>query len=169
MTDRHDSRSDFAEFVAEASPSLLRTAWLLTGRVDQAQDLVQAALVKAYVAWPRIRRAEALGYVRRIVVNEHVDDWRRTGRETATGAIESYAVPVPPDGAVADRDEVVRLLGILPAQQRTVVVLRYYVDLPERQVADLLDISLGAVKSAASRGLAALRTHLTLDGASHDE
>ncbi|RNI25441.1 SigE family RNA polymerase sigma factor [Flexivirga caeni] len=164
MTGR-DPRADFADFVREATPALLRTAWLITGRVDQSQDLVQAAFVKAYVAWPRIRRAEALAYVRRIVVNEHTDSWRRTRREVPTGEIEARQLAaVGKTSDVDHRDEIVRLLRHLPEQQRKVVVLRYYADLSERQVADALGISLGAVKSAASRGLAALRDLTTLTG-----
>lgn len=149
----------FTAFVEQSSPSLLRTAWLLTGDHHAAHELVQAALVKTYVAWPRVRPEGALAYARRILVNERTDTWRRRRGEVAVEVL-------PESGAVAgtvteDRDQVVRLLATLPDQQRRVVVLRYYNDLSEQAVADLLDISRGAVKSAASRGLAALRTQLT--------
>jgi RNA polymerase sigma-70 factor (sigma-E family) len=148
----------FTVFVERSSTSLLRTAWLLTGDHHAAHDLVQAALVKTYVAWPRVRPDGALAYARRVLVNERTDTWRRRRGEVVVGD-----VPEPTAAsstATEDRDLVVRLLGRLPEQQRRVVVLRYYTDLPEQAVADLLNISVGAVKSAASRGLAALRAEL---------
>lgn len=116
------------------------------------------ALLKTYLAWGRIRTADALPYARRIVVNQRIDTWRHTRKETATGELPERAGP-DGTGAVEARDSVVRLLAHLPEQQRKVVVLRHYADLGEAQVAELLGISVGAVKSAASRGLAALRSH----------
>ena len=153
----------FAAFVDGATPSLMRTAWLLCGDGDQAQELVQAALVKTYVAWPRVKEDSALAYARRVLVNHRTDAWRRTRRELSFGDVPE--LPRDPDVRPDDRDTIVRLLGRLPEQQRTVVVLRYYNDLSERAVADLLGISVGAVKSAASRGLASLRTqHASTEG-----
>jgi RNA polymerase sigma-70 factor (sigma-E family) len=149
----------FTAFVEQATPSLLRTAWLLTGDHDAAHDLVQAALVRTYVAWPRVRPETALAYARRILVNERTDRWRRHGAELAVAAPPETASA--PASATEDRDVVVRLLARLPEQQRKVVVLRYYADLSEQATADALNISVGSVKSAASRGLAALRNHLT--------
>lgn len=157
-----DPRGDFTEFVEEASPSLLRTAWLLTGQRDAAHDLVQAALVKTYVAWPRVRRPEALAYTRRVMVNHGTDTWRKTRRERLVDEVPEADVDSRRDGrlsVVEDRDEIVRLLARLPEQQRKIVVLRYYADLSELSVAETLGISVGAVKSAASRGLAALRSY----------
>jgi len=149
----------FTAFAEQASAPLLRTAWLLTGDHHAAHDLVQAALVKTYLAWPRVRPEGALAYARRVLVNERTDTWRRRRREVVVAETPD---PPPDDGAdpVGDRDLVVRLLARLPDQQRRVVVLRYYVDLSEQAVADLLDISVGSVKSAASRGLASLREEL---------
>lgn len=153
----------FSAFMAEATPSLLRTAWLLTGSADRSQELVQAAFVKTYAAWPKVRRESALAYARRVLVNHKTDTWRRTSRELVVDEVPER--PLAPDGAVEHRDEILQLLQRLPRQQRTVVVLRYYQDLSEQQTADLLGISVGAVKSAASRGLATLRTaHLTTEG-----
>ena len=157
-TGKADRDAAFTAFVEQATPSLLRTAWLLTGNHDIAHDLVQAALVRTYVAWPRVRPETALAYTRRILVNERTDRWRRHGAE--------FAVAAPPDAATTpgsapeDRDVVVRLLATLPEQQRKVVVLRYYTDLSEQATADALNISVGSVKSAASRGLATLRAEL---------
>ncbi len=155
---RAERDAAFSAFVQAASPSLLRTAWLLTGDHDTTADLVQAALVKTYLAWPRVRPEGALAYARRVLVNERTDRWRRHGGEVAVADVPEAAARV--DGVAEDRDLVVRLLARLPEQQRRVVVLRYYSDLSEQAVADLLNISVGAVKSAASRGLAALRAEL---------
>jgi RNA polymerase sigma-70 factor (sigma-E family) len=147
--------AEFSAFMAEATPSLLRTAWLLTGSEHRSQELVQAALVKTYAAWPRVRRESALAYARRVLVNQRTDTWRRTSREVTVADVPERAVTS--DSAVEHRDEVLRMLDLLPRQQRSIVVLRYYHDLSEQQVADLLGISVGSVKSAASRGLATLR------------
>lgn len=147
--------AQFTAFVHQATPSLMRTAYLLTGSTDAAHELVQAALVKTYLSWTRVRHDEALAYARRVLVNHNTDTWRRRRGE--------HLVPDVPDtprrqgNDVDDRDELRRLLAALPAQQRRVVVLRYYNDLSEQATAELLGISVGAVKSAASRGLASLR------------
>ncbi|WP_377640961.1 SigE family RNA polymerase sigma factor [Oryzobacter terrae] len=155
----------FTAFVESASPSLLRTAWLLTGDHHAAHDLVQAALVRTYVAWPRVRSDSALAYARRVLVNERTDRWRRHGAEVAVSELpEAASSSASATAGSDDRDAVVRLLARLPEQQRRVVVLRYYVDLSEQAVADLLNLSVGTVKSTASRGLAALRAELTTAG-----
>jgi RNA polymerase sigma-70 factor (sigma-E family) len=153
-----DRDAAFTAFVERATPSLLRTAWLLTGNHDIAHDLVQAALVRTYVAWPRVRPETALAYTRRILVNERTDRWRRHGAELMVAAPPESATTG--GSATEDRDVVVRLLATLPEQQRKVVVLRYYTDLSEQATADALNISVGSVKSAASRGLATLRAEL---------
>ena len=157
-TGKAERDAAFTAFVEQATPSFLRTAWLLTGDHHAAHDLVQAALVRTYVAWPRVRPETALAYARRILVNERTDRWRRNGAE--------LAVATPPESAATagsateDRDVVVRLLATLPDQQRKVVVLRYYADLSEQATADVLNISVGTVKSASSRGLVTLRAQL---------
>lgn len=146
----------FAAFVEQATPSLMRTAWLLTGSTEAARELVQASLVKTYAAWHRVRADEALAYTRRVLVNHNTDTWRRRrGEHLVADAPER---PHHDHRSADHRDEVVRLLATLPAQQRRVVVLRYYSDLSEQATAEVLGISVGAVKSAASRGLASLRT-----------
>ena len=149
----------FTAFAEEASPALLRTAWLLTGEHHAAHELVQAALVKTYVAWPRVRPDGALAYARRVLVNERTDTWRRRHGEVPLASPPDG--PATSDSRTEDRALVIRLLAQLPDQQRRVVVLRYYSDLSEQAVADLLNISVGSVKSAASRGLATLRSQLT--------
>ena len=156
-TPRQDA--EYTTFVRSASTSLTRTAWLLTGDADLAAELVQEALVKTYLAWRRVRHGEATAYARRILVNLNIDRWRR--RPAIPSEDLDRAVPDGAEQAVDDRDEVARMLATLPPQQRRVIVLRYYNDLSEADVADNLGISVGAVKSAASRGLATLRTQYT--------
>lgn len=175
MSDRSARRdAEFSTFMSQAGPALLRTAWLLTGDHHRAQELTQAALVKTYVAWPRVRPGEALAYTRRVLVNHRTDTWRSTRKEHTTDAVSDVAAhPSASTGSGSaggsgrdetatadDRDLVVRLLRDLPEQQRKVVVLRYYTDLSEQATAEALGISVGAVKSAASRGLASVRKGL---------
>lgn len=158
---RPPSRDEsFTAFMTQSGPSLLRTAWLLTGDDDAAADLVQAACVKTYLAWARVRPEGALAYARRTLINASIDAHRRVRREVMVpDAPERPALDNSVD-AVAERDRVARMLSVLPAHQRAVLVLRFYEDLSERETAAQLGISLGAVKSAASRGLNALRTQL---------
>ena len=154
--DKAQRDAAFAAFVRDATPPLMRTATLLTGSTHAAQELVQATLVKAYLAWPRIGAGRALAYTRRILVNERTDAWRRTRGE--------ISVDAPPERAVADRasiedrDRVLRLLARLPEQQRKAVVLRYYCDQSEQDTADTLGISVGALKSPTHCAMTTLRT-----------
>lgn len=149
--------AEFSEFVRSASASLTRTAYLLTGDRETAAELVQEAFVRTYVAWGRVRRDDASAYVRRVLVNLNIDRYRR--RPTVPTDVVDGLDPRDIEQPVDDRDEVLRLLAGLPAQQRRVIVLRYFNDLSETAVAEHLGISVGAVKSAASRGLAAVRKH----------
>lgn len=148
--------AEFAAFVAEATPALARTAWLLCGDEHRAEELVQQTLVRTYLAWGTAREREPLAYARRVLANQRIDGWRKHRREVLTGA--------PPEGALdgdderlAERDRLVRALRTLSARQRRVVVLRHLVGLSEREVAEDLGVSVGTVKSTASRGLAQLR------------
>lgn len=147
--------AEFTQFARAASTSLTRTAYLLTGDRHQADDLVQETLVKTYVAWSRVRRDEAMAYARRTLVNLSIDRWRR--RPAVPAEVVDRPVENRAEAAVDDRDEVVRMLDGLVEQQRRVIVLRYFEDLPEAEIAQVLGISPGTVKSACSRGLAALR------------
>jgi len=155
MVRRGEREEDFERFMAEAQPSLLRTAFFLTGSGDLARELVQDALVRTYLAWPRIRPETAVAYSRRVLVNARVDHSRRWMREAPSETL--HQAGQEPDDSFLERDRLVDLLAQLPEQQRKVVVLRYCLDLSEQQTADLLGLSVGGVKSAASRGLAALR------------
>jgi RNA polymerase sigma-70 factor (sigma-E family) len=145
--------TDFEEFVTARSAALLRTAYLLTGSHQDAEDLVQTALIKAVPRWGRVREHEP--YVRRILVHESVSRWRRRRwRETSTGSLPELG------NAGADVDTRLVLgqaLGRLAPRQRAVIVLRYFDDLTETQTADLLRISVGTVKSQARDALARLR------------
>lgn len=158
----HQSKADrdreFSEFCELFSGSLRGTAWLLTGSPDLSAELVQLALVKTYVAWPGVRAADAQAYARRALINANTDRLRKRLPELRVVEELDHAATTQGQSAVDDRDEVLRMLATLPPQQRTLVVLRYFDDLPEAQIAQEMGISLGAVKSGLSRGLAALRT-----------
>lgn len=158
---RSEQDEAFTSFVAARSRSLLRTAYLLTGDHQMAEDLVQSALTKTYLAWGRIRDRDALeAYVRRTMITTQTSWWRRRWRgETPTELLPE----TPYDGALGASDERVRVwphLRALPARQRTVLVLRYYEDLSEGEIAGLLGCSAGTVKSQAHRALTTLRRRL---------
>lgn len=144
----------FEEFVAARRPALLRTAYLMTGSHEDAEDLVQVALVKAVPHWRKISdRPEP--YVRRILARESVSRWRRRRwREVGTAEMPEGGAS---DVDVAEREDLRRALLALAPRQRAVVVLRYYEDLTEAQTADALGITVGTVKSQASDALARLR------------
>ncbi|HEY2950566.1 MAG TPA: SigE family RNA polymerase sigma factor [Micromonosporaceae bacterium] len=144
----------FEEYVRDRHVELLRFAHALTGDRHLADDLVQDALERTGMRWERIRRQEdPEGYLRRIIVNRHLSRWRSLRRErlVAEPPERSYADAEPPDQVLW------QLLGTLPRRQRAVLVLRFYEDLSEVQVAATLGCSVGAVKSYGSRGMARLR------------
>ncbi|MDF4251605.1 MULTISPECIES: SigE family RNA polymerase sigma factor [unclassified Streptomyces] len=151
----------FTSYVQARGPVLLRTARSLTANPSDAEDLLQTALTKTYLAWERIEDHRALdGYVRRALVNTRTSQWRR--RKVDEFSCEELPEPDPlpaPDPAEqqAVRDAMWRAVLKLPARQRAMVVLRYYEDLSEIQTAEVLGVSVGTVKSAVSRALAKLR------------
>ncbi len=152
----------FEEFVAARGQHLWRSAWLMTGDAQKAEDLVQTALVKCWLRWSSIANDGAVeAYVRRAMVTTYTDWWRRrwTG-EVPTGVLPEVGRLA--DHAVVDeRRDLVAALATLPRGQRAVLVLRYFDDLTEAQTAEELGITVGTVKSQASRGLATLRaSHL---------
>ena len=138
---------------------LLRTAYLLTGSPDAAEELVQSCLLKAMVRWDQID--DPMAYLRRAMVNDRVSRWRRLRRELLRPDPPDVVVP-DATTPVAERAVVLAALRRLPAQMRAVLVLRYWEDLSEAETARLLNCAVGTVKSQASRGLARLRT--ALDG-----
>jgi RNA polymerase sigma-70 factor (ECF subfamily) len=156
----------FRAFVAARSPALLRTAYLLVGDVGRAEDLVQTALVKTYLAWSRIHDRAALeAYVRRTMATTATSWWRgRQFRERIVEQVPEGSAPDELDPAL-ERDSMWSHLRALPARQRAVLVLRYYEGLSEAEIAEALGFSRGTVKSHASRGLAALRRRLAAEDA----
>nr|MDT0658224.1 SigE family RNA polymerase sigma factor [Micromonospora sp. DSM 115978] len=161
MAARNTLEDEFREFVAARSPSLLRTAYLLVGDWATAEDLLQTALTKTYLAWKRLGRIEAVEpYTRRVLVNTATSWWRRRWHgERPTEVLPERAVPDQIDEQL-ERDALWKHLRALPARQRAVLVLRYYEDLSEAQTAATLNISTGTVKSQTFRALNTLRKRL---------
>jgi RNA polymerase sigma-70 factor (sigma-E family) len=159
--------AEFAAYMAARQPSLLRTAYLLTGDRHAAEDLVQTALAKLYLSWDKVQRRELVdGYVRRILVNENNSLWRRAWkrREVSTDELpERHDTHAPSAHDTADHGERQALwefVQTLPRKQRAVIVLRFYEDLSEAETAQVLGVSVGTVKSQASRALASMRTRV---------
>jgi RNA polymerase sigma-70 factor (sigma-E family) len=156
----------FTEFVRARSTPLLRTAVLLAGGDrGHAEDLLQGVLERMYVRWDRIEGPPE-AYARRALTHAAVNRWRgRRRRPELPLQAEDPGPPVAGDpvGAVDLRDALVRALLTLPPRQRAVLVLRYFDDLPEAEVAAALGCSVGTVKSHTARALAALRTRGRLE------
>jgi RNA polymerase sigma-70 factor (sigma-E family) len=153
---------DFASFYLAARPTPLRTAYAVTGDRQLAEDAVQVAFARAYASWARVTRADdPTAYVRRIAINAALGHGRRAffRRETSVDRLPERAVD--PGLDALERDEVWRAVRALPPRQRAVVVLRFYEDLSERQIADALGCRPGTVKSQASAALATLRARLS--------
>src|SRR6266700_1246636 len=147
---------EFAAFVAARYRALVRTGLLLTGDRGHAEDLAQSALIRTYLAWCRLRAPQnADAYARRTLARLAARSRRRRwNAEIPTEHIAAPAAAAPDDGVAVD---VRRALAALPAGQRAVLVLRYLDDQSESETAELLGISVGTVKSRASRGLGQLR------------
>ena len=157
---RGDRDAEFTAFVGHRRPALRRFAYALCGDWHRADDLVQTALVKAYLAWPRLHSAgREEAYVRRAVLTSHVDETRRPWRRERT-ALDGHDRAVEAPGT-EDRSALVEALQTLPVMQRQVVVLRYLLDLSVEETAAELGIGVGTVKSHASRGRARLREVLS--------
>lgn len=146
---------EFTEFVAAALPGLLRFGHVLTGNAAAAEDLVQTALGRSLRAW-RLRRIEdPRAFVRKVMVNSYASWHRRHGGREWAAAEPGGRGVITEDPAcrVDDRDAVWRALQELPPRQRAVIVLRYYEDLTEAEIAAVMGVSAGTVKSQAARGL----------------
>ena len=149
-----EGRDGFEEFVVARRQALLRTAYLLTGQHQDAEDLVQVALVKAVPHWKKIAGSPE-PYVRRILAREAISRWRgRRWRELSSRDLPDVLVAAPD---VPEREALRTALLRLAPRQRAVIVLRYYEDLTERETADALGISVGTVKSQSRDALARLR------------
>lgn len=158
---RTDTEREFTDFAHAYGSRLLRAAEFLAKDLQSAEDLVQATLTKVFVAWPKAKKQNPYAYARRILINEHIDTWRRRRwRETLTAAPPDTTFSGEVDLTVwlSDRDFLIKALGQVTPRERVVLVLRYCEDLPEKEVAKELEISVGTVKSTASRALNKLRT-----------
>lgn len=158
-----DWEQDYAAYVDGRGAALRGTAYLLCGNWHSAEDLSQTALTKLYLAWRRIDRAGSVdAYARQVLLRAFLDERRRPWRRE-----RAWADPPDTPSTGAAPDERLALEGALrglPRTQRAVLVLRYWCDLDVRDTAAALGISEGTVKSATSRGLAALRTVLDREG-----
>lgn len=152
------SDETFREFVIGRGPELTRFATLLCRNHQEAEDLVQDTLASAYASWRRIETTDSPeAYVRRMLVNRHVSWWRRhRGRVESRAELPETASPDHTD-ASALRDAVRRALGTLPPRQRAAVILRYYADYPDVEIAEALGCAEATVRSQISRALASLR------------
>ncbi|MDT4905864.1 MAG: hypothetical protein QOF92_1881 [Pseudonocardiales bacterium] len=152
-------RSDFEAFTRQHWATLMSIGAAVSGSRAEAEDLVQTALTNAYVHWRRIHRDRALAYLRRSILNANVSRWRRHrgGELTVAEPPERSVIAIATEG-VDDRQTLLPLLRDLPPRQRAVLVLRYLCDLPDDEIAETLDVSLGTVRSQAFRGLATLRS-----------
>ncbi|MBB4760990.1 SigE family RNA polymerase sigma factor [Amorphoplanes digitatis] len=151
---------EFVEFAQANSARLQRAAYLLTGDRHQAEDAAQAALVRVYAAWGRVRRKDPYAYTRTVLANLITDQWRRPMREYATEQLPEQPLPRDLADDVARRRWLIGALQALSPRERAVVVLRHFFDATEVDVARELDISLGTVKSLNSRALAKLRVSI---------
>lgn len=151
--------ADFEQFVYARAGSLLRIAILLVGDPDDAQDLLQQALWRAYRHWGRaLEYPEA--YVRACLVNLAHDRWRLARRRVREVLLSEHAHAVEADNvdAVLERDSIMTALRALPNRQRATIVLRFWEDLSVEETASTMGCSIGTVKSNTSKALARLRT-----------
>jgi RNA polymerase sigma-70 factor, ECF subfamily len=159
VSERAGSAEAFDTLVRARAAALLRTAFLLTGDAQQAEDLLQTALTTTYLHWSRLRDEQAAeAYTRRVMVTTYARWWRRRWRG------ETPTADLPEDGSdpyerLDEQDRMARGLQTLTRRQRACVVLRYYEDLSEQQIAVTLGMAPGTVKSTTARALARLREY----------
>lgn len=165
------TETTFEEFVGARSQALLRSAYLLTGDVGKAEDLLQTALAKTWRHWERANQSgHGEAYIRRVLYTTYASWWRRRWR----GEIPTEYLPETSDRADAytqatERATLMRALAELPRGQRAVLALRYFEDRTEAETAKLLSVSVGTVKSQTSRALARLRSLPTLTALIQEE
>lgn len=161
MRARERRDREFTEYVSARSTDLKRAAYLLCGDAHRAEDLVQIALTKLYVAWEKVERRGATdAYARRILVRAAIDESRRPWRR------EVVSEHAPERAVVVEEcdDSLLAELAKLPPRQRAAVVLRYWNDLSVEETARLMDCTPSTVKTQAARGLEKLRALLTPTG-----
>ncbi len=164
VTTKERQRAEFAEFTSARSAALHRCAYLMVGDVGLAQDLVQEALTKTYVAWPRLRdTANAEAYTRKAITTTALSWFRRKSWGERPTDRHADGHRVGHEDHVTERDWLWAALLELPARQRAAVVLRYYEDLSEAQTAEALGCAVGTVKSQVSAALSKLRERLGED------
>lgn len=157
---RHSDEDGFTDFVRAYSATLFRTAYLLTGDYQRAEDLLQTTLVRVYQRWSRVEAMERpVGYARKVLVSQEVSWWRR--RSSRESALSLRDEPVSGDlvDEIAEHERVWKAVLSLPPRQRAVAVLKYYEDMSEADIAETLGMASGTVKShshAAGRRLADL-------------
>jgi RNA polymerase sigma-70 factor (sigma-E family) len=155
MSGSHDA--EFEAFVLSAWPRLRQAAFALTRDTRDAEDLLQTVLTKAYTRWSRVRRDDPVAYLRRSLVNGYIDTWRRARTLREVPMAVPTERPSYDAELVEQRDELVQRLDRLSDRERTIVVMRHYLDLSEAEVARTLGCSIGTVKSTCSRALQRLR------------
>lgn len=156
---------DFDAFVLSRGAALVRFAHALNGDRQHAEDVVQTVLARVHGRWGRVRKmAEPEAYVKRMIVNEHLSWRRRRSNQEVSGQAVTAVPSDDATAALAERDRVWRQLAALPARQRAVLVLRYYEDLPDRDIAAVLGCPESTVRSHAARGLAQLRIATAQEG-----
>jgi RNA polymerase sigma-70 factor (sigma-E family) len=163
---RQSVETEFTAFVAANHARLLHIADLITGDCGRAEDLLQTVLTRTYLRWSKVRQDSPLGYVRAGLANARTDWWRRGWhRERPIEALpDTHAAP-DHSGQVVGRDAVQRALALLTQRERAVIVLRFYEDLSEVEIAGTLRIAPGTVKSTCSRALTKLRVSPELNDA----
>ncbi|MFC4334865.1 SigE family RNA polymerase sigma factor [Salininema proteolyticum] len=153
---------EFRDYVEARSAGLHRIAYLLSGDWSTAEDLVQTALTKTYLSWSRIRDRESIdAYARRVLYNTNVSWWRkRSNREQPVDRFPDRGAADDFTEELARREYMWKQVATLPKRQRAVIVLRYYENKTDKDIAAFLGVSLGTVKSQASRALASLRKRM---------
>ncbi|MFI5914735.1 SigE family RNA polymerase sigma factor [Dactylosporangium sp. NPDC051541] len=154
---------DFDEYVRQRGAALVRLGRLLTGDRQHGEDLAQEVLARAFVKWKRIAATQNPdAYLRRALVNASISRWRRVSSHEVPVAVPADTRSLEDVGAtVADRDLAWRLISRLPARQRAAVVLRYYEDLDDTAIADLLGCTRETVRSQVKRAMDTLRTRIS--------
>lgn len=157
-----DPIADFTDYVRAGERRHKRLAFLLTGDLDEADDLLQSAYAKVYPRWERIQAYDAPdAYLRKVMVTLRTSWWRRhRNRERTTDTLPELGGVPDAAADVAGTQTMVAALRRLPERQRAAVVLRHWCDLSEAETADVMGCSVGTVKSSTSKGLAHLRTAL---------